>query len=405
MVDGAEYARFENVLTLTDTPLPATPDKVDYTFKEWTPKWAPKVSQDMVYECVWAEDFNNDEIDDSTQEHFTVTYTDGVDGEEVFKDVVFTDVLVNLPVPSFGANPERKNYIFNGWAPELKSDDKVTADITYVAQWLEDFNNDGIDDATQAHYTVTYSDGAGGEVFADEVYKDVLVDTATPAFMGDVTRKGYLFNGWDKAVAKTVTGDVTYTATWLRDENENGIEDDKEIYTITLDYGYDNKVQTITAKYGDIITIPDPGTRYGYNFVYWQGSVYYPGDLYRVTENHVLSAIWDAKDVEIVIPGQDPIPGKFGEEIEIPSTVPTAPEGYEFAGWQLDDGRIVMPGDKLLIDFESMNFSPIWKKVENKSGATTKAGGVQTSVAGASTWMGAMGLASLGLLKKRKDEE
>ena len=89
----------------------------------------------------------------------------------------------------------------------------------------------------------------------------------------------------------------------------------------------------------------------------------------------------------------------------IPSTVPTAPEGYEFAGWQLDDGRIVMPGDKLLIDFESMNFSPIWKKVEEKSGATTKAGGVQTSVAGASTWMGAMGLASLGLLKKRKDEE
>ena len=89
----------------------------------------------------------------------------------------------------------------------------------------------------------------------------------------------------------------------------------------------------------------------------------------------------------------------------IPSTVPTAPEGYEFAGWQLDDGRIVMPGDKLLIDFESMNFSPIWKKVEDKQTGTATSGGVQTSTVGASTWMGAMGLASLGLLKKRKDEE
>ena len=287
----------------------------------------------------------------------------------------------------------------------MTDDSTVTADITYVAQWLEDFNNNGIDDATEAHYTVTYSDGAGGEVFEDEVYEDVLVDTMTPDFKGSVTRKGWIFKGWTPEISATVTSDVTYTATWARDENENGIEDATEEYTIYLDYGYDGKVAQIKAKYGDMITIPEAGERYGYNFLYWSGSVYYPGDLYRVTEDHVLTAIWDAKDVEIVIPGQDPIPGKFGEEIVIPSTVPTAPEGYEFAGWQLDDGRIVMPGDKLLIDFESMNFSPIWNKVEDKSGATTKAGGVQTSVVGASTWMGAMGLTSLGLLKKRKDEE
>ncbi len=65
-------------------------------------------------------------------------------------------------------------------------------------------------------YTVTYTDGVDGEeVFADQVHNDLLSGTATPAFNGGKpTRNGYVFAGWNPAVARTVTGNATYVAQW-----------------------------------------------------------------------------------------------------------------------------------------------------------------------------------------------
>ena len=66
-------------------------------------------------------------------------------------------------------------------------------------------------------YTVTYTDGVDGEVvFADQVYDNLLSGTDTPDFVGTPEREGYVFAGWNPAVAETVTGSVTYTATWNR---------------------------------------------------------------------------------------------------------------------------------------------------------------------------------------------
>ena len=41
---------------------------------------------------------------------YTVTYTDGVDGEVVFKDKVFSDRVVGTPTPEFGETPTRAGY-------------------------------------------------------------------------------------------------------------------------------------------------------------------------------------------------------------------------------------------------------------------------------------------------------
>lgn len=63
-------------------------------------------------------------------------------------------------------------------------------------------------------HTVTYTDGVENEeVFADQVYT-VDEGSATPEFNGTPEWEGYIFTGWDPKVAKTVTGNVTYTATW-----------------------------------------------------------------------------------------------------------------------------------------------------------------------------------------------
>ena len=130
--------------------------------------------------------------------YFTVTYTDGVDGEEVFADDVH-NVLAGEATPAFvGGTPTRKDYKFLGWDPEVA--EKVTENATYTAKW-------------EQVYTVTYTDGAEGAVFADQVY-EVKPGDATPAFVGSTTREGYKFLGWQPEVAETVTESVVYTAQW-----------------------------------------------------------------------------------------------------------------------------------------------------------------------------------------------
>ena len=68
---------------------------------------------------------------------YTVTYTDGVDGEEVFKDKVFPDRVVGTETPEFGETPTRAGYTFTGWSPAVE--EKVTKDITYNATWVKNW--------------------------------------------------------------------------------------------------------------------------------------------------------------------------------------------------------------------------------------------------------------------------
>ena len=63
-------------------------------------------------------------------------------------------------------------------------------------------------------FTVTYTDGADGAVFPNQVYRDLSSGTPTPAFDGTLAREGYTFAGWNPTVAGTVTADVTYAAKW-----------------------------------------------------------------------------------------------------------------------------------------------------------------------------------------------
>lgn len=62
-------------------------------------------------------------------------------------------------------------------------------------------------------FTVTYTDGADGAVFPNQV-SNLPAGTATPAFSGTPARDGYTFAGWNPAVAETVTANVTYVAQW-----------------------------------------------------------------------------------------------------------------------------------------------------------------------------------------------
>ena len=138
-------------------------------------------------------------------ELLTVTYTDGVKGEEVFEDVVYKDIPYGTSTPAFGTkDPTREGYKFVGWEPEIA--ETVTENVTYTAKW-------------EKLYTVTYTDGVKGKAFKDQVYSDLEAGTDTPKFDGKPTRKGYTFTGWSPKVTDTVTKDVTYVAQWKSTKN------------------------------------------------------------------------------------------------------------------------------------------------------------------------------------------
>ena len=158
-----------------------------------------------------------DVVHEKVREEFTVTYTDGVDGEEVFADEVYT-VKEDDATPAFQGTLERKGYVFAGWTPAVT--DTVTKTVVYTATWKEDRNNNGTPDEDEEKYTVTYTDGVDGEeVFADQIYANLLSGDATPAFQGTPERKGYDFKGWNPQVADTVSKSVAYTAIWEAKDN------------------------------------------------------------------------------------------------------------------------------------------------------------------------------------------
>ena len=149
-------------------------------------------------------------------EKYTVTYTDGVEGEKIFKDQVYT-VEFGKATPAFNGIPARDGYKFTGWTPAVAN--IVTRNATYTAQWEK---------LTPAEtFTVTYTDGVDNEeIFKDQVYT-VEFGKATPAFNGTPTRKGYTFAGWKPAVAATVTSNATYEATWKSDSATTMPSDNK----------------------------------------------------------------------------------------------------------------------------------------------------------------------------------
>lgn len=194
--------------SLTDQSMPENPTKDGYKFVGWN------TAVDGNGSVFDGQSIVNDNtiVYAQWEKLYTVTYKDGFGGK-VFSDQVYKNLEKDSETPAFKGKLERSGYTFKGWDPEIT--DTVTKDVVYTAQWEENYVP--YVPPTPKQYTVTYTDGVDGEeIFADQTTK-VKEGEATPAFNGTPEREGYLFAGWDPEVAKTVTGNVTYKATWKED--------------------------------------------------------------------------------------------------------------------------------------------------------------------------------------------
>ena len=233
-------ALFGSTLPTADAP---TPTRTGYTFKFWSREGQ---NGDVTGQAVngWTNLYAVWE-----KNTYTVTYTDGVNGE-AFADQAYTAKYEDT-TPAFEGTPARAGYKFLGWEPTVA--ETVTENATYVAQW-------------EKLYTVTYTDGAKGKAFEDQVFTDLESGTKTPEFNGTPTRKGYKFAGWEPVVSETVTENVTYTAQW------------EELYTVTYTDGVKGKAfkdQVYSDLESGTATPKFDGKpkRSGYTFTGWSPKV------------------------------------------------------------------------------------------------------------------------------------
>ena len=166
-------------------------------------------------------------------EKYTVTYNDGAANHASFVDQVHTGLAAGTATPAWQGETDKpvwEDHVFVGWNPTVAA--TVTANVTYVAQWKDDKNHNGIPDDEEDRLTVIYNDGeAEGASFADQKYENLLPGTATPAWEGETDKpvwEDHVFVGWEPEVAETVTESVKYVAQWKDDKNHNGIPDDEE---------------------------------------------------------------------------------------------------------------------------------------------------------------------------------
>ncbi len=131
-------------------------------------------------------------------------------------------------------------------------------DDTYLAMTPDGTGKLIIDSSTR--YTVKYSDGANGEVFAEQSY-EAKPDTVTPFFdttgltldaNGNPARDGYVFDTWAPDFAIKVTGNVTYTAQWKQDENNDDIPDERQIFVKYV--SEDDAKGTLTGETTQVFT-------------------------------------------------------------------------------------------------------------------------------------------------------
>ena len=83
-------------------------------------------------------------------------------------------------------------------------------------------------------YTVTYAPGANGtladaDADGNVVHADIKYGMPTPAEPAVTPNGGYYFTGWDKTIAATVTADVTYTATYAKQDEVTVTGDQGEV--------------------------------------------------------------------------------------------------------------------------------------------------------------------------------
>lgn len=145
-----------------------------------------------------------------TRNSYTVTYTDGVDGAEVFADDEHNNVAYGSTIPAFkDGTPTRAGYNFNGWTSSVTgvttSSTMPDSDVTFTAGWTPKSK-------ATINYEVVGPANCGSVTPENE---EVFVDAEKASGSTATAEPNYRFVGWysdsECTEANKVSGEVTFT--------------------------------------------------------------------------------------------------------------------------------------------------------------------------------------------------
>lgn len=162
-------------------------------------------------------------------ETFTITYTDGVDGEVIFEDQTYT-ATEGQKTPPFVGEPKRDGYIFKGWAPAVS--ETVTGNQKYEAIWAVD-------------------ESAGGDTGDDKKESVPSMDKVVVDDEGTVIENPSLKPGQtvDFRLNTTVPGNFYNYVEFVTDGTETKLNEDKP-YLLTI---HDAYAETFTLNEDSIV--------------------------------------------------------------------------------------------------------------------------------------------------------
>ncbi len=302
-----------------DVTEPADPTRDGFTFKGWEPALPKKMpANDLTVKAIW-EAVPGVETFDFVADANGGAFADGKTSVE--KELAEGEAIGELPVPI------RDGYEFTGWEG-IPEDGKMPAsDLTVKATWKEVIPEP---ESHKVNYYLVKGEGGVAEAYTTKTFKegDALVHPEVevegftfngwtdkdgnplPATMGDedidayanleinsykVTylieagnvykeyadvkfasevpvpadpaKEGYLFAGWEPAVASTMPAkDLTYTAKWVKAPVEGE--------QFSARYVVDGKTYALyVLEEGDTIPVPANPTKFGFVFVGWEPEV------------------------------------------------------------------------------------------------------------------------------------
>ncbi len=224
-----------------------TPTRDGYEFTGWEgiPEDGKMPASDLKITATWKEIVPEPETHKVT--YYLVKGEDGVAEAYTSKTFKEGEALTHPDV-------EIEGFTFKGWTDK----DGNPLPETMGTEDIEAYANLEINS-----YKVTYY-FAAGEVY--EEYADVKFASEVPV-PADPTKEGYIFAGWEPAVASTMPAhDLTYTAKWVT------IPVAGEEYTAR--YVVDGKTYALyVLEEGDSIPVPAAPTKFGFVFVGWEPEV------------------------------------------------------------------------------------------------------------------------------------
>ena len=197
--------------------------------------------------------------------------------------------------------PELEGYTFEGWTGEVET--MPDEDVEVTGKWTREIRTITINVIGNTE-TVTYN-GSEQSVTGYGLDCDSnLFDSDKVVFEGEASAKGTDAGTYEMGLSAeqfsydddAITAVFEITDGWLKIEEE-------ETFVITYDLNggtYDGKQGTIEEEYpaGTVISIHEAPEREGYEFTYWKGSEYQPGDSYTVEGDHTFTAQWKKNEKE-----------------------------------------------------------------------------------------------------------